>query len=258
MSTLALQKERNQRIGVIVTLLFHILLIIFFLFFGLNQPDPIPHEHQLEVAMVDFGIGLAGSGNVVKPPPSPHNANVAPITEIRDTPEEAITDDHSEVMVTMSETHTKPMSERAKLNEPALENKLAEALNSWEHKVSGGGQGESSEVGSSETSFSRSSGLISSISQEGVRVDIDGRKMLNGPNITDRPNIERRSIVVISIKVDRDGKVTDARDNLSKSNTTSQVLFNIAKKAARQASFTTKPDGPYEQQGEMTFIFDPQ
>jgi hypothetical protein len=43
--------------------------------------------------------------------------------------------------------------------------------------------------------------------------------------------------------------------NLDKSTTTSQALFNIAKKAALQCTFTAKPDAPNEQVGLMVFVF---
>jgi outer membrane biosynthesis protein TonB len=266
MSTLAVQQERDRRTGVIATILFHILLTILFLFFGLQQPDPLPREEGIEIAMADFGTSMTGSGNVETPTPGQRQASAAPVPETQSTPEEVATDELSEVVVVKPEkpvkpkpeTTPKPKPEPEKPKEPTIDNRLAEALNTWGQDGGGGGQGETSTPGNEGIPTGTPGGVMSTMSGEGWSISLGGRGLVKGPNITDRPNIERRSIVVITIKVDRDGKVTDARDNLSKSNTTSQVLFNIAKKAARQASFTTKPDGPYEQQGEMTFIFDPQ
>jgi hypothetical protein len=55
--------------------------------------------------------------------------------------------------------------------------------------------------------------------------------------------------------VDRSGKVTRVTQNLDKSTTTSQTLFNIAKKAALQCTFTAKADAAAEQVGLMVFVF---
>jgi outer membrane biosynthesis protein TonB len=266
MSTLALERERDRRTGMIGTIIFHVLLTILFLFFGLQQPDPLPRETGIEIAMADFGTSLTGSGNTETPNPGRQQATAAPVPETRDTPEEVATDELSEVVIAKPETPKKPKPETTpkpkpvpeKPKEPTIDNKLAEALNTWGQKGGGGGQGQSSEPGNEGIPSGTPGGVVSSMSGEGWSVTLGGRGLVKGPNITDRPNIERRSVVVVNIMVDREGKVINVSDNLSKSNTTSQVLFNIAKKAARQATFTAKPDGPPEQRGEMTFIFDPQ
>ncbi len=266
MSTLALEQERDRRTGVIATILFHILLVIFFLFYGLSQPNPLPTETGIEIAMADFGTSLTGSGDVETPNPGQQQASAAPTPQNQESPEEVALDELSEVAVTKPEdpkkpkpeTKPKPKPEPEKPAEPTIDNRLSEALNTWGKGGGGGGQGDSKEPGNEGIPSGTPGGVVSTMSGEGWSISLGGRGLVNGPNITDRPNIERRSVVVVTIKVDRNGKVTDARDNLSKSNTTSQVLFNIAKKAARQATFTVKADGPYEQQGEMTFVFDPQ
>jgi hypothetical protein len=83
-----------------------------------------------------------------------------------------------------------------------------------------------------------------------------GRGLMRGPNITDRP--DEGGKVALNIWVDRQGKVTRVTQNLDKSSTTSQVLFNIAKKGAMQCTFSAKPDGPAEQMGLLVFIFELQ
>ncbi|MBK8583833.1 MAG: hypothetical protein IPL86_19090 [Flavobacteriales bacterium] len=80
-----------------------------------------------------------------------------------------------------------------------------------------------------------------------------GRGLMRGPNISEKPTEGGK--VALDIFVDRTGKVTHVAFNLDRSTTTSQVLFNLAKKAALQCTFSPKPDGPAEQKGDMTFIF---
>ncbi len=265
MSTLALEQQRDRRTSAILTVLFHIAMIVLFLFFGLKQPDPLPEETGIEVAMADFGTSLTGSGNIETPNPGEQQSAAAAVNAAQETPEEVATDDESDVAVTKPEkpkkpkpeTTPKPKPEPEKPKEPTINDKLAEALNSWGKGGGGGGEGTSNDPGNAGVESGKPDGL-GTFHGDGWSINLGGRGLVKGPNITDRPNIDRRSIVVITIKVDRQGKVTSAYENLTKSNTTSQILFNIAKKAAKQASFTVKADGPYEQQGEMTFIFDPQ
>ncbi len=266
MSTFALEQERDRRTGMIGTILFHVLITILFLFFGLKQPDPLPKEEGIELAMADFGTSMTGSGNQETPNPGQPQASAAPTPQTQETPEEVATDDLSEVVVPKPEkpkkpkpdTTPKPDPKPEKPKEPTIDNKLAEALNTWGKGGGGGGQGESTEPGNEGIETGKPGGVVSSMTGEGWSISLAGRGLVRGPNITDRPNIERRSVVVLRIKVDREGKVTFTERNLTKSNTTDTRLFNIAEKAAKQATFTAKPDGAFEQQGEMTFIFDPQ
>ena len=264
MSSLAIEQQRDRRKSMIATILFHAVLIVLFLFFGLQQPYPLPEETGVEIAMADFGTSFSGSGNVETPNPGEQEASAAAAAS-ESTPEDVAVDDASDVAVTKPEepkkpkpTETpKPKPEPEKPKEPTIDNKLAEALNTW-GKGGGGGEGDSDKPGNQGIESGKPDGAPTTMTGDGWSISLGGRGLVRGPNITDRPNIDRRSVVVITIKVDREGKVTSAYENLSKSNTTSQVLFNIAKKAARMASFTAKPDGAYEQQGEMTFVFDPQ
>ncbi len=266
MSALTLEQDRDRRTGIIGTIVFHVLMIILFLFYGLKQPDPLPEETGIELAMADFGTTATGSGDQETPNPGQQQASAAPTPVSQDQPEEVVTDDQSTVEVPKPEkpkkpkpeTTPKPKPEPEKPKEPTIDNKLAEALNTWGKGGGGGSQGTTQQTGNEGIETGKPGGAPTSMSGDGWSISLGGRGLVKGPNITDRPNIERRSIVVVNIMVDRSGKVISVTDNLSKSNTTSQVLFNIAKKAARQASFTAKQDGPPEQRGEMTFIFDPQ
>lgn len=268
MSTLVIeQRERDRRSGLIGTIVFHVLLTLLFLFFGLQQPNPLPEEEGIELAMADFGTTTTGSGNTESPDPgdSQSSAAASPTTD-RSTPEDVATQEDSPVEQVKPKEKPKdkpreqPKPDKPKPDkpkEPTISDPLKEALSQWGKGGGQPGDGQDQTPGNVGTPTGQPEGL-GTFHGNGWSVSLGGRGLLKGPNITDRPEIDRRTVVVITIKVDREGKVTSAFENLSKSNTTSQVLFNIAKKAARQANFSAKPDGPFEQQGEMTFIFDPQ
>jgi hypothetical protein len=53
-------------VGVIFTVVFHILLLVLFLYIGLQQPDPLPQEEGIELAFEDAG-GLTGGATVAQP-----------------------------------------------------------------------------------------------------------------------------------------------------------------------------------------------
>ena len=61
--------------------------------------------------------------------------------------------------------------------------------------------------------------------------------------------------MVLNIFVDRHYKGDPGDAEPGQSTTTSQVLFNIARKAALQCTFSAKPDGAAEQRGGMSFVF---
>lgn len=257
------EQQRDRRTGMIVTVLFHVLLTILFLFFGLQQPDPLPEETGIEIAFANFGTSETGSGDTETPDPGSQQSAAAAPASSEETPDDVATQDDSPVVQAKPEKpkpttkpSDKPKPQPEKPAEPTISDPLREALNQWGAGGGQPGQGESQQPGNQGVEDGKPEG-IGMMHGEGWSVSLGGRGLMKGPNITERPEIQRRSVVVITIKVDRSGKVTDARPNLSKSNTTSTPLFNIGISAARQVTFSAKPDGPAVQMGEMTFIFDP-
>jgi hypothetical protein len=251
MSTISIQQQQNdRRTGIISTVVLHVLLVLLFLFFGLSQPNPLPEEMGIELAFEDAG-GLTGGSP--DPTPGSPQETATPVTA-PETPEEVATDDNSEVEVTKPVKPTpKPTPKPAepkppKPNPNALFNPSTNpSTNPTTGPPGGGPPGEKPGEGG-----------VGNFHGKGFEGKLAGRGLTRGPNISDHPPIDRRSVVALFIKVGRDGRVTDARENLNKSNTTRVDLFNIAKKGAREMIFSAKPDGPYEQQGEVTFVFEPQ
>lgn len=87
----------------------------------------------------------------------------------------------------------------------------------------------------------------------GVSFDLNGRLLLRKPSIDDRS--QETGKVVVSITVDRDGNVTEARPGARGSTTTSAYLFAKAKEAAMKAKFNASPEAADIQKGTMTFVF---
>lgn len=261
MSTLIIeQQQRDRRTGVIVTVLFHVLLTILFLFFGLKQPNPLPEEMGIEIAMANFGTSESGSGQTETPDPgSQQSAAAAAPSPSEDTPDEVATQDDSPIAQPKPEKpkpkpkpKEDPKPKPEKPAEPTISDPLKQALSQWGQGGGQPGQGESQQPGNQGVPDGVQSG-VGTFHGDGWSVSLGGRGLMKGPNISDKPSESGR--VVLDIFVDRQGKVTRVAFNLAKSTTTSQTLFNIAKKAAMQCTFTPNPSGAAEQKGEMSFTF---
>jgi hypothetical protein len=242
MSTISIQQQQNdRRTGIISTVVLHVLLVLLFLFFGLSQPNPLPEEMGIELAFEDAG-GLTGGSP--DPTPGSPQETATPVTA-PETPEEVATDDNSEVEVTKPVKPTpKPAEPKPpKPNPNALFNPSTNpSTNPTTGPPGGGPPGEKPGEGG-----------VGNFHGKGFEGKLAGRGLMRGPSISEKPTEGGK--VALDIFVDRTGKVTRVAFNLDRSTTTSQVLFNLAKKAALQCTFSAKPDGAAEQKGEMTFVF---
>ncbi|NUQ16718.1 MAG: hypothetical protein HUU33_15510 [Flavobacteriales bacterium] len=253
MTAAALQDQRRDRAtGAIATVVLHALLLLLFLFVGLTEYDPPLPEETVEVAMADFGTDLAGSGEVETPDPGDQSRNAVATTE-EEQPEEVATDEASDVEVDKPRKKPKDEPKPTKPKEPTISKGLQNALNQWGNTGSGqSGEGSSDQSGNQGVPSGVPDGL-GTFHGNGWDIRLGGRGLARGPNIADKPSEGGK--VVLNIFVDRSGKVTRVTQNLDKSTTTSQTLFNIARKAAMACAFTPKPDAAAEQKGEMTFVF---
>jgi TonB family protein len=87
----------------------------------------------------------------------------------------------------------------------------------------------------------------------GISFDLAGRRLVRKPSIDDKS--QETGKVVVSITVDKEGNVTEARPGARGSTTTSSYLYNKAKEAAMKAKFSPNADGADIQKGTMTFVF---
>lgn len=252
MSTISIQhreQEHDRRTGIIVTVVFHAIAILLFLYLGLTQPNPLPEEHGIEIAFESAG-GLTGGDPLPNPGAPQESAVPTPSTS---TPEEVATEEESPVEVPKPVTpkpKPKPAPETPKPPKPNPNSLFTPSNNPNPSQDSNPG-------GSSTPGTQPGGGGSGSFKGAGFEGRLEGRGMMRGPSITDKPPVEVRTIVTITIIVDPTGKVRDAKPNLDKSTTTRTDLFNIAIRGAKGMSFTARPDVPNDQRGEVTFIFEP-
>jgi hypothetical protein len=247
MSSITVQQQQNdRRSGAVGTIVLHVIMVLLFLLFGLQQPDPLPEEQGIELAFEDAG-GLTGGD----PAPTPGNPqeSTAPVTAPAE-PEEVATEDDSPVEVPKPVKPKPKPTPKPDTPKPPKPNPNALFTPSTNPS---GTPSEGPPGGSKTPGDKPGGGGIGSFSGKGFNGRLDGRGFMKGPSISEKPTEGGK--VALDIFVDRSGKVTRVTQNLDRSTTTSQVLFNLAKKAALQCTFSAKPDGPAEQKGEMTFVF---
>lgn len=257
---------RNKK-ALVVSVIFHLVLLIIFLFVGLTQPDPLPEEIGVEIAMADLGNSTTGQGDNPSPKvtdnPTPvQNQQVATPTQPSTAQPKVAQQDDSEIATPSSKTdakkEVKPTENPPKPVEEEKPKRTVnrEALypgnkNTNTSSAEGGSQGDRSGRGDmgSEEGKDQGKGVIGG----GMGSwELSGRSLLRGTVIEDT---KEEGTVVLNIWVDQYGNVTRSTPNLAESTTTSQYLFDLAMRAAKQSKYSAKSNAAVEQKGKMTFKF---
>lgn len=263
------RKRRNK--ALVITIVFHVVALVLFLFFGLTQPVPLPKDAG---ASVEFGWD-AESGADIAVPTTPSQPEPQPTEQTQPTeePEEVAEDvaqeEESDIAVpepkeSEAEKEDKP-EEPAEVEKPAekeqpveqepeptVDQRLSDALGKL-GESSGEGQGDKEGPGDQgQPEGTDGKGALGGGSGSW---QLEGRSMLDGygTKITDT---KEEGVVVLNIWVNRQGKVTKVQPNLRESNTTSQYLINLAKNdVLNNFRFNGDPGAAIEQKGKVRYVF---
>lgn len=262
------EKERKKK-AILFAAIFHVVLIALFLFPALITPIPLPEEIGVEISMASLGDTYTGSGEVtptnVAPTPTTNQTNTtdlsaAPATAQPSPQEEVATDDQSDVAVNEPVKEPAPKKTEPVKQEPVKEVEPEKVVNkkalypgktSDNASKSGGSKGNSTGAGNQGSATGRPEGKGALGGGQGSW-ELSGRSLVRGASISDT---KEAGIVVLNIWVDRYGNVLRSTPNLKESNTASEYLFGLAKKAASQTQYSPKGDAAVEQRGKMTFVF---
>ncbi|MCL3779114.1 hypothetical protein EMN47_01825 [Prolixibacteraceae bacterium JC049] len=88
----------------------------------------------------------------------------------------------------------------------------------------------------------------------GISYNLGGRSIVGAPPKPDYPGNEE-GIVVVRVKVDRNGRVTSATPGAKGSTTINSALLAAAKRAALKTRFSVNKNAPFEQVGTITYRF---
>lgn len=244
-------QDRDKRTGVIGTILFHILVLLLFLFFGLETPVPIPEDRG---TTIEFGWTDTGSGDSetkVQTPvqaPTPQPTTTPAPTPVTETVEEAVTQEESPVS---APTETQPAPQPVPDPEPTISDDLSQALqNIWNTPAGGGSSGSTEGPGNQGSpDGGPGKGVLGGGQGEW---ELAGRGLVSGFAIKDT---KEEGTIVLDITVDRQGNVLTARWN-KESSTTSHYLTNKAVNAALKYKFSPNSQAAVEQRGKIRFIFE--
>lgn len=251
-----LLKDKYKRRGAIAALLFHLLLLILFMLFGLTQPVPLPTD-AMEIAM-DFGFSETGMGDIESPVVSDNPTEVveqATTQEIsqqtESSAEEVAVQEESIVKVTnTSKSNSQSDVKEQKVEEEKkVSSQLASALQN-PFANSGGGQGDGSTPGNvGDPDGKTGKGVLGG----GMGWELAGRKIVKEP--IKPKGFQEEGTVVVNIKVGKDGHVVDVKIDYDHTGTSSPVLHELALKSARTAVFDAVSTARIHEWGSITYKF---
>jgi len=252
-------QEKNSRAGVIGTILFHLLLLLIFIQFGMTYQDP-PEENAGGM-VINFGTTDQGMGDV-QPSSSEtsttsENATTSETTTPSSAQENALTTTEESVEINASQSNTtSQQTTTQQQTEQTVDENLTNALNALNNPNNNStGDGNSNTAGDQgdPNGDPNSSNYTGGGTGNGVDFTLAGRSMVK----VKKPNnpTQEDGKVVVEIVVDKNGKVIRATPGDRGSSTTNTTLYKIAKEAALEARFNVKADAVAEQKGTMTFVF---
>ena len=264
---LAIPKDREKREGLIGTIVFHLVLLFLFLFYGLTHQVPIPETGLT----VNFGTSEMGSGDRQpeantpdnEPQPQPENEIVPPVeTEVKAAEQDVVTQDVEDAIEVPKEKTPEEIEAEKKATEDAEKKAkqeeqrkklaaMAEQMNNPSNS-GGGGDGPDDVPGDKGQTDGGPDGGYTGGGTGNGNYSLGDRAALTKPKPTYECQEEGK--VVVDIKVDRNGKVVYASVGKGTTNT-AECLTKRAIQAAYKTKWQAKNGAPIEQRGKIIYDF---
>jgi protein TonB len=246
--------SKDKRKALLGTLLFHLCLLICFVFLGLTYRIPPPEEEGISInfGYQDFGSGTEQAEQIVEE-----------IESVSEEVQENIPDieDPSTQEVEETDVVQKQNEEVKKLEEEIIQEEPKEQLNS---KALYTGKKENNSLSQGITQGQgdqgQEDGDISSNSYQGGGKGTNGiAYQLGGRVVAEikKPiyDSQQQGKVVVTIRVNRSGKVISATPGAKGSTTTNAYLYAKAKEAALKTTFEANSQAPEIQIGSIIYNF---
>jgi len=247
---------KENKNGIIGTIVFHLLLVLIILFFGFTAPEPkFPDPEGI---LINFGTDDNGSGKI-----EPEN-NVKKVTkkiqEETNVKDVNLTQDYQEAANVKTEKkiikkETVVKKEDKKEKEPEI-NKTAlfpgSNKNTSTSEGENNGTGNQGDINGSKNSTSH---VGNGLGTQGIGYSLNGRLPVGKLPPPIYPENNEYGKVVIAIKVDKYGKVISAYKQERGTTTHNPELINAALKAAWKAKFN-KDLNSIQQAGTITYNFE--
>jgi len=264
--------------GIIATFVFHGLLLLLLLLFGLTPQQPLPPEEGI---LINFGDSEVGSGLVepsmadrmqqasasqpsAQQEESPMTQDIEEAPSLPSQPKQVVKkkqptkviQEKVAVQPTKQVAVAQPPTEKPReVNKRALFPGRSSANVSSQGEGDGGGVGNQGNPNGSPDSKSRIGG--STGGGRGHSFSLNGRNIVGGFPNPDY-NVQASGKVVVAITVDQNGHVVKATYSPKGSTTSDSRLISAAIGAAQKARFNVDRDAPSVQTGNITYIFNLQ
>jgi outer membrane biosynthesis protein TonB len=289
---MASEKTNNRVKGILATIMFHLVLLAAFAFYGLSTPLPLPGEEGVEV---NLGSNDAGSGSlqqeepgltqVPTPEPEPPEEQVEEqaTEEVEDQVEEQIEEqiaeeqqpedqkpeedvettrlteediETQEIEETVKAVEEKPNETREKPAEQPKVNPRAMYKGNSGTGARGSNEGETGEPGDQ----GRETGDPLTTDHDGLGGKGNGISYSLGDRgaltLSEPPyDSPEQGKVVVTIWVNKKGQVVKAVTGAKGTNIADPRLRQLARDAALRSSFTPDPKAPDLQKGSITYNF---
>ena len=250
-----IKPTKNRRKAIIGTVLFHIGLLLCFIFMGLTYQIPPPPEEGITInfGYQDFGSGSEQAEQIVE------EQEITPQEIVNNNPvvEDISTQDIEETPTTkLNEQLEKPEEVKKieeKKPEPVVNTKALYPGKKQNNSNSQGiseGQGDQGSQDGDPNSNAYTGGGIGT---NGIAYQLGGRTIVE----IKKPNYDsqQQGKVVVTIRVDRNGKVISATPGAKGSTTTNAYLYSKAKEAALKTTFEANTTAPEIQVGTIIYNF---
>jgi outer membrane biosynthesis protein TonB len=274
------RKERNARLNSLwITVAFHALLVLLFLYIFLKPPFPPLSDSGV---FLNLGIEETGMGSVLPegtakelqvPSPeasTPYSQKSAEKTVTQDIDENVpavVNKDDKKKSTQTVKTDQKSASQTKKNNPPVEAPPKPKALYPGSQTTASTSEGTGNTPGDQGqpngdprgTDYSGNPGL-GGPGKGGTagspQLGMSGRKIIYFPPIID--NSQKFGRVVVNIKVDKEGNVVFAKATQKGSTTTDAYLYSLAEQAALKTKVNSDADAAEEQFGTITYTFKPE
>ena len=250
-----IKPTKNRRKAIIGTVLFHIGLLLCFIFMGLSYQIPPPPEEGITI---NFGYQDFGSGSE-QPEQIIEEQELTPQQIVNNNPvvENISSQDIEETPTTKLKEQLEKPKEVKKIEEkkpePVVNTKALYPGRKQNNSSSQGiseGQGDQGSQDGDQNSNAYTGGGIGT---NGIAYQLGGRTIseIKKPNY----DSQQQGKVVVTIRVGRNGKVISATPGAKGSTTTNAYLYSKAKEAALKTTFEANTKAPEIQVGTIIYNF---
>ena len=270
-----LLNTKHKQKSMAITLVLHVMILLLFFYVGLSYLDP-PPENGIAV---NFGTMDAGSENVQpkeKIKTAPKQTRPEPVkAQKAEIKEEVVSQDTEEAPVIKKEekkdvikevvkvvSKKEPKKEVKKKPDPKPDQSTSDALSSLINGPKYDGvdkAGEGDDQTSGDKGDPNGDPNSKSYYGNGKGLDGDGNYLLGGRKALSKKKFvqdcNEAGTVVVSIEVDRNGKVINATPGVRGTTNNSKCLLEPAKRAALATKFNKDAKAPSKQIGKIIYRF---